>query len=85
MDQPVTYLIHSEAVAGLQEGEAGQAGYGPPLAGYQADALGALGTDEIPVLVDNLPVIIQTDMEQGRELGGGAEEMAKHQEIMFGL
>ena len=46
---------------------------------YQTDSLDNLETGEIPVLVDNLPVIIQADMDQSRE------EMVKHQEIMFSL
>ena len=67
----VTYLIHSEAASGLELEQEG-AEYEPTMADLE--------TGEIPVLVDNLPVIIETDME-GRE----EEEMAKHQEIMFSL
>ena len=67
----VTYLIHSEVAGGLELEQEG-AEYEPTMADLE--------TGEIPVLVDNLPVIIETDME-GRE----EEEMAKHQEIMFSL
>ena len=81
----VTYLIHTEPVADelpLQQlaGEEEEAGssYEPQLSSYQESALDTLETGEIPVLVDNLPVIIQADMDQSRE------EMVKHQ-IMFGL
>ena len=82
----VTYLIHTEPVAnelplqqlGGQEEEPGSS-YEPQLASYQEPALDTLETGEIPVLVDNLPVIIQADMDQSRE------EMVKHQEIMFSL
>ena len=49
----------------------------PQLASYQEPALDTLETGEITVLVDNLPVIIQADMDQSRE------EMVKHQEIMY--
>ena len=85
----VTYLIHTEPVTDNlplqqladQEEGAGGSSYEPQLASYQeAGALDTLETGEIPVLVDNLPVIIQADMEnQSRE------EMVKHQEIMFSL
>ena len=82
----VTYLIHTESTADdlpLQQLEAQEeeteSSYEPQLANYQEPALDTLETGEIPVLVDNLPVIIQTDMDQSRE------EMVKHQEIMFNL
>jgi len=82
----VTYLIHTEPVAnelplqqlGGQEEEPGTS-YETQMASYQEPALDTLETGEIPVLVDNLPVIIQADMDQSRE------EMVKHQEIMFSL
>ena len=84
MDQ-VTYLIHTESVAdelplqqlGDQEEEEGSS-YEPQLATYQEPALDTLETGEIPVLVDNLPVIIQAD-----DMDHSREEMVKHQEIMF--
>ena len=85
----VTYLIHTEPVADnlplqqladQEEEGAGGSNYEPQLASYQEAGLDTLETGEIPVLVDNLPVIIQADMEdQSRE------EMVKHQEIMFSL
>lgn len=86
MDQ-VTYLIHTEPVADnlplqqlADQEEGAGSSYEPQLASYQEPGLDTLETGEIPVLVDNLPVIIQADMEdQSRE------EMVKHQEIMFSL
>ena len=83
----VTYLIHTEPVTDnlplqqlADQEEGAGSSYEPQLASYQEAGLDTLETGEIPVLVDNLPVIIQADMEdQSRE------EMVKHQEIMFSL
>jgi len=53
---------------------------------YQNDALDTLETGEIPVLVDNLPVIIETDIgSRHLENEEKNDDLEKHDEIMFSL
>ena len=55
---------------------------------YENDSLDNLETGEMPVLVDNLPVIIETDIG-ARHLENDSEDkhddLDKHEEIMFSL
>jgi len=96
MERVTTYLIQSEeGVHGLplqqleqtgdEEVGSVQTSYEQPMvSSYQGDALDTLETGEIPVLVDNLPVIIQTDIARHR-LEETGEDLAKEQEMMFSL
>ena len=60
----------------------------PSLYSYENDSLDSLETGEMPVLVDNLPVIIETDIGT-RHLENDSEDkhddLEKHEEIMFSL
>ena len=55
---------------------------------YQNDTLDNLETVEMPVLVDNLPVIIETDISTrhlDNETEDKHEDLSKHEEIIFTL
>jgi len=64
----VTYLIQSSPL--------GEPAELVGMAGYQGAGLAELGAEEMPVLVDTLPVIVQ---------GAGEEELARGHQIMFTL
>ena len=55
---------------------------------YQTDSLDNLETGEIPVLVDNLPVIIHSDIGTGHlhhDTEDKSDDLEKQEEIMFNL
>ena len=55
---------------------------------YQTDSLDNLETGEIPVLVDNLPVIIHSDIGTGHlhhDAEDKSDDLEKQEEIMFNL
>ena len=84
----VTYFVQSESVPSEDVKNLG-GDYDQTL-NYPDDALDNLETADIPVLVDNLPVIIHTDianrhLDHESDDGQKHDDLEKHEEIMFNL
>jgi len=87
-----TYLIQNDASVGDSVLKVQQLSNDPLVVyeqslAYKNDSLDNLGTDQMPVLVDSLPVIIETDIGTRLENDGDDknDDLGEQEEIMFAL